>query len=276
MSEGGSTGRPEGKADLHIHTALGDGMAELPELLDYVEQQTDLDVIAVTDHDDIRGGLQARELWARGRYRFQVVVGAEVTAIQGHVLALFVEEPVPSLRPVEEILEAVHRQGGLCVVPHPLAFLTRSIGQRTLERIAATERAQTQTRVAGARPGDGVYFDGIELGNGTFPARMSAGKARWLNRERYHLAEVGGSDAHFLKAVGSASTLFPGTTAEDLRRAILERRTSATTGHHPTVRELGVRQVLRQTWRGLMVTPRTMGWGPTAKSFIQRIFPFVR
>jgi hypothetical protein len=106
MSEGGDTGRAEGKADLHIHTALGDGMAELPELLDYIEQQTDLDVIAVTDHDDIRGGLQARELWARGRYRFQVIVGAEVTAIQGHVLALFVEEPVPSLRQVEEILEA--------------------------------------------------------------------------------------------------------------------------------------------------------------------------
>jgi predicted metal-dependent phosphoesterase TrpH len=255
--------QPEGRADLHIHTAHGDGMAELPELLDYVEQNTELDVIAVTDHDDVRGGLEARELWARGRYRFEVIVGAEVTSIQGHVLALFVEEPLPSLRPVEEILEAIHRQGGLCIIPHPLAFLTRSIGQRTLERMAGENR-------------DRVYFDGIELGNGTFPARMSAGKARWLNRERYHLAEVGGSDAHFLKAVGSACTLFPGKTAEELRLAILERRTSSFTGHHPTVRELGLGHVMRQTWRGLMVTPRTMGWGPTAKSFVQRIFPFVR
>src|SRR4030043_504343 len=150
MSEDAETSQAEGKADLHIHTALGDAMAGLPELFDYVEQETDLALIAVTDHDDIRGGLQARELWARGRYRFQVVVGAEVTAIQGHVLALFVEEPVPSLRPGGGVLTAVHRQGGLCVVPHPLAFLTRSIGQRPLERIAATERAQTQTRVAGA------------------------------------------------------------------------------------------------------------------------------
>ena len=263
MSQGASTGQTEGKADLHIHTALGDGMAELPELLDFVEQKTDMDVIAVTDHDDIRGGLKARELWARGHYRFQVIVGAEVTSIQGHVLALFVEEPIPGLRPVEEILETVHRQGGLCVIPHPLAFLTRSIGQRTLKHIAAMGR-------------EGVYFDGIEVGNGTFAARMSAGKARWLNRERYHLAEVGGSDAHFLRAVGTAYTLFPGATAQDLRRAILERRTSAATGHHPTLRELGLRQVLRQTWRGFTVTPRTMGWGPTAKSFVQRIFPFVR
>lgn len=263
MSAGTSTGGAEGKADLHIHTAIGNGMAELPELLDYVEQETDLDVIAVTDHDNIRGGLEARELCARGPYRFQVVVGAEVTAIEGHVLALFVEEPVPGLRPVEEVLEAIHRQGGLCIIPHPLAFLTRSIGRRTLERIAAMGR-------------EGVYFDGMEVGNGTFAARMSAAKATRLNRERYHLAEVGGSDAHFLKAVGTAHTLFPGATAQDLRGAILERRTSASTGHHPTLRELGLRQVVRQSWRGLMVTPRTMGWGPTAKSFVQRIFPFVR
>ena len=38
-----------GKADLHIHTARGDGMADLPELLDHVQQNTDLTVIAITE-----------------------------------------------------------------------------------------------------------------------------------------------------------------------------------------------------------------------------------
>ena len=42
-----------GSADLHIHTALGDGLAELPDLLAYAEERTDLDVIAVTEHDQI-------------------------------------------------------------------------------------------------------------------------------------------------------------------------------------------------------------------------------
>ena len=259
MSRSGGMGR----GDLHIHTAVGDGMAELQELLDYVEEKTDLDVIAVTDHDNIRGAYAARELWAKGRYSFEVVAGVEVTAVEGHLLALYVDEPPPALRPVVEVLEAVHSQGGLCVIPHPLAWLTRSLGQRTIERIMRMG-------------GDGVYFDGIEVGNGTFAARMSVKKAMRLNQERYHLAEVGGSDAHFLAAVGSAYTLFPGATAKDLRRAILEGQTSASTGHHPTMRELGLRQVLRQSWRGFTVTPRTMGWGPTAKSFVQRIFPFVR
>jgi predicted metal-dependent phosphoesterase TrpH len=252
-----------GRADIHIHTAIGDGMAEIQELLDYVEETTDLDVVAVTDHDNIGGAHAARELWAKGRYSFEVVAGVEVTALEGHLLALYVEEPPPALRPVVEVLEAVHSQGGLCVIPHPLAWLTRSLGQRTIERIMRTG-------------GDSVYFDGMEVANGTFAARMTVKKAIKLNQERYHLAEVGGSDAHFLAAVGSAYTLFPGSTAEDLRQAILDRKSRAATGRQPSFLEIGPGQVARQAWRGIMVTPRTLGWGPTAKSFVKRVFPFVR
>lgn len=248
-----------GKADLHVHTALGDGMAEVPELLDYVESGTDLDIIAVTDHDDIRGAWEVRETWASGRYRFQVALGIEVTTIEGHLLALFVEEPVPGLRPLAEALEAVHRQGGLCVIPHPMSWLTRSLGQRIIQRIVDT-------------PHDGVYFDGIEAANQSPGGRRGVRKALELNRRRFHLAEVGGSDAHFLKAIGSAYTDFPGQTAEELRRAILERTTAGVNGRHPTLLEIGPGQVLRQTWRGLTVTPRRMGWGPTAASFVRRIF----
>ncbi len=255
----GVTAERRGKADLHVHTALGDGMAEAPQLLDYVEGSSELDVIAVTDHDDIRGAWEVREAWARGSYRFQVVTGIEVTTIEGHLLALFVEEPVPGLRPLAETLEAVHRQGGLCVIPHPMSWLTRSLGQRLIQRIVDA-------------PHDGVYFDGIEAANQSPGGRLAVRKAVELNRRQFHLAEVGGSDAHFLKAIGSAYTEFPGHTAEELRGAILARTTAGVNGHHPTLLEIGVGQVLRQSWRGLTVTPRTMGWRPTASSFVKRIF----
>jgi hypothetical protein len=251
-----------GRADLHIHTAIGDGMADIREVLDYVEEKTNLDVIAVTEHDNIKGAHAARELWAKRHYSFEVVTGVEVTALEGHLLALYVQELPPALRPVAEVLAAVHNQGGLCIIPHPLAWLTRSLSQRTIERIMRTG-------------GDGVYFDGMEIANGTFAARMGVKKAIRLNQERYHLAEVGGSDAHFLAAVGSAYTLFPGSTAEDLRRAILDRQSKAASGRHPSLLEIGPGQVARQMWRGLTVTPRTLGWGPTAKSFAKRIFPFL-
>src|SRR5947199_16171 len=141
-----------GKADLHLHTALGDGLPELPELLAYVEERTDLDVIAVTEHDQLAAATRLRELHARGRYRFEVVAGMEVTTLEGHLLALFIEEPVPSLRPLARTLDDVHRQGGLCVIPHPMSPLTRSIGRHGIERVHR-------------RRADGVWFDGIELAN---------------------------------------------------------------------------------------------------------------
>jgi predicted metal-dependent phosphoesterase TrpH len=249
-----------GKADLHIHTARGDGMADLPELLDHVQENTDLTVIAVTEHDDLRPGLEAREMCARGGYRFEVVPGAEVTTLEGHLLALYLEEPVESLRPLAETLEAVHRRGGLCIIPHPMSWLTRSIGQRKIERILRDGQ-------------DGVYFDGIEVANLSSGARVSIKKARRLNEQRYHLAAVGGSDAHFLAVVGSAYTVFEGQGAEDLRRAILARTTQGVDGHQPSLTEIGLGQVARQQVRGLLVTPRKMGWRRTVASFVRRFVP---
>lgn len=250
-----------GKADLHLHTAYGDGMAAAPELLGYVQSETDLDVIAVTDHDDIGGALAAREAWARGRYRFQLVTGVEVTTMEGHILALFVDEPLPCFRPVREVLETVHRRGGLCIIPHPLCWLTLSLTRRSIRRINAAA-------------GDGVYFDAIEVANQTPAARRAVQKAAELNRREFHLAEVGGSDAHFLTVIGTAHTEFDGETAADLRQAILDRRTRGVNGLHPPFYRLGLSQIARQTWRGITVTPRAAGWRPTAYSFIRRIFSY--
>jgi len=242
-----------GKADLHIHTSYSDGMMEVPELLDYVEGQTDLDIIGIVDHDDVGGALAAREEWAKGRYRFELVVGVEATALEGHLLALWVEEPVPSLVPLERVVEAVRRQGGLCVAPHPMSWLTRSIGARTLKQFAAS-------------------LDGIEVASRSPAARVSLRRAAALNRRSLRLAELGGSDAHFLSATGSAYTEFEGQTSDDLRRAIVDRKTQAVYGPPIAWHRLGLRDVARQTWRGISATPRAMGWGPTARSFVRRVF----
>lgn len=242
----------KGKADLHVHTSFSDGMAGPRELLDYVEACTDLDVLAVTDHDDVRGALLAREVWAKGRYRFDFVAGVEVTTVEGHLLALFVEEPLPNLCRMEEALEAVHRQGGIAVAPHPMNPFTRSLGARELRRA------------------EGLH--GIEAANCSPGSGMRRAKALRLNRERLGLAEVGGSDAHFLDFVGAAYTFFPGTTAGELKLAIQERRTQAMNGERPNLARIGPWRLAQQTYRGIMTTPRRMGWGPTAGSFVRRIF----
>lgn len=244
-----------GKADLHIHTRYGDGMATVPELFRYVEEQTQLDVIGVTEHDTLRAASEARELHARGHYRFDLVCGTEVTTLDGHLLALWIDEPVSSFRRIEETLAAVHKQGGLAIVPHPLSWLTRSVSARVFERVAAVRN-------------DGVHFDGIEEYNLSPAGRVTSRKARALNQRRLHLAALGCSDAHFLQSIGSARTLFEGTSAAELRRAIETKSTAGEAGAAPRMSELGYRNIAVQQWRGMMATPRNMGWAPTIRSFI--------
>src|SRR3982750_1715147 len=96
-------GKPHriGKADLHIHTSLGDGLASVQQIFEYVENYTDLDIIAITDHDDIRGAMQALELVEKRKSRFKVVPGNEITTRQGHLLALFVTVEFPMLKSLE-------------------------------------------------------------------------------------------------------------------------------------------------------------------------------
>ncbi|MBE0415678.1 MAG: phosphotransferase [Dehalococcoidia bacterium] len=221
-----------GAADIHIHSGVGDGMADVPQILEYVEEKTDLDVIAITDHDKIEGSYQARELAAKRGYRFELVTGMEVTTLEGHLLALFIESPVPSLKPLANTIEAIHAQGGLCIVPHPMSWLTNSISKRNLERILAN--------------GDqGIYLDGIETINSTIAGRICNRRARRFN-EKHGLAETGGSDAHFLIAVGSALTLFPGRSVEELRRGILERKSRAQNGIRVGLRNIGFTQIIKQ------------------------------
>jgi predicted metal-dependent phosphoesterase TrpH len=245
-----------GKADLHVHTAFSDGMASAQEVLDWTEELTALDVLAITDHDSIEGAWLAREQWARGRYRFEVVVGVELTCIEGHLLALFVEDPVPNMRWLPETLEAVHRLGGIAVVPHPMNPLTRSLGIKELRRAAADAGGLHGIEATSCSPGSG----------------LRRARALALNRSELGLAEVGGSDAHFPDFIGGAYTSFEGTTADGLKEAILAASTEARTGLRPGFRQIGPRRLVQQSWRGVMTTPRRMGWGPTARSFVRSIF----
>jgi len=243
-----------GKADLHIHTSHGDGLDSIEAIFDHVETRTDLDVIAITEHDHLETALAARETWARDNYRFDLVPGVEVTTLEGHLIVLFVEEPIPSLRPVEETIEAVHRQGGVCFVPHPMSWLTRSIGPGTMARVASA----------------GLSFDAIELASGSPPARVAHAKARRLNDALYHLPAVGASDAHFCQAIGAGYTRFEGTTAVDLRSAFSTGALHAEHKPYPSLREAGLLRTLSLPFVGLSATPKRLGWRRTAWSFLSR------
>ena len=72
---------PRGRADLHIHTLASDGTAGVEAILDHAERRTDLDVIAISDHERIDAAVAARTMARDRGLRVEVVVGEEVTTL---------------------------------------------------------------------------------------------------------------------------------------------------------------------------------------------------
>jgi len=227
-----------GRADLQLHSDLGDGLAPPAAILDAAER-AGMNVIALTDHDDIRGAFLIRDLAAQRRSPVEVVTGIEVTTRSGHLLALWVEDEIPMFAPLAQTIALIHTMGGIAIAPHPLSYLTFSIGEGALR---ALHDAAADCRI-----------DGIELVNPSYAGRVRAKRAASLNRELLRAAETGSSDAHHAQLVGTAWTDFPGASAEDLRRAIAER-TTRPDGRNWTLGE-HLDGVAKQQWRSMVRDP---------------------
>jgi hypothetical protein len=227
-----------GKADLQLHSDLGDGLASPEDILDAAER-VGLDVIALTDHDDIRGAFVLRDLASRRSSPVEIVLGVEVTTRSGHLLALWIEDEIPMLGGLAETIARVHAAGGVAIVPHPLSYLTFSIGEGALRSLT--------------RRGPECCVDGIEVRNPSYAGRVRAARASWLNANVLRVAETGSSDAHHASLVGTCWTEFEGRTAGDLRLAIGARRTSAH-GRGWTVRE-HLDGAATQQWRSMVRDP---------------------
>jgi hypothetical protein len=194
-----------GRADLHIHTLASDGTAGIIDILDHVEHATELDVIAVTDHERIDAALVGQAIALDRGLRFEVVVGEEITTLGGHLLGLWLERRVRPLRSMRTTIAEIHEQGGLAIPAHPLTPYPLCAQASALRRLLADEPRY--------RP------DAIEAFNPSILGRA------WHTRvvqfaDETGLAKVGSSDAHALDAIGTGTTSFDGRTAEELRGAI--------------------------------------------------------
>jgi predicted metal-dependent phosphoesterase TrpH len=108
--------------DLHMHTDHSGDCATPVEVLLARAQEEGLGAIAVTDHNEISGALEARKQAAEldPAHPVKVIVAEEVkTASQGEVIGLFIEEKIPRGLSLEETVAEIKRQGGLVYVPHP-------------------------------------------------------------------------------------------------------------------------------------------------------------
>jgi len=207
-----------GKADLHIHSTYSyDGTATVPAILEHVKRNTDLDVIAITDHDQIDGALEAVAL--APQYGLDVIPGVEVSSAEGHVLALFVTQPVPPNLSLVETVQCVAEQGGICIGAHPGGPWRWCLQEKNLYSALQTQ-------------GVADTLLGLEVYNASLPYLGINRKAHAIG-QHLALAQVGNSDAHLLWMIGLAATEFPGKTAADLKGALRDCLTTTTVSKRP-------------------------------------------
>jgi predicted metal-dependent phosphoesterase TrpH len=161
-----------------------------------------LDVVAITDHDNINGALEAREL--ASQYGVEVVPGAEVTTSDGHLVALYVEKLPPAGMSLDDTLMWIGHNGGIAIAPHPFNQLPNSLNVQAVVGVFNRPRAK------GVLKGIEVYNMATRVFNVT-AEKLSA---------YLPLARTGASDAHVYWAIGVGRTQFKGSTADDLRAAL--------------------------------------------------------
>jgi predicted metal-dependent phosphoesterase TrpH len=111
--------RPLIEVDLHMHTDHSGDCATPVDVLINTARDRNLGAIAITDHNEVSGALEARKL-AEELGDIKVIVAEEVkTAEQGEVIGLFLEEKIPKGLTMAETIREIRAQGGLVYVPHP-------------------------------------------------------------------------------------------------------------------------------------------------------------
>ncbi|MFQ5976059.1 MAG: PHP domain-containing protein [Candidatus Hydrothermarchaeales archaeon] len=186
------------KLDLHIHTKYSkDSNSDTKEVIK-VSKKRGLDGIAVTEHNTIRGGVEAQK--HNEDPDFTVIVGSEVHTEKGEVIGYFLNEEIKS-RSVYEVIDEMREQDAVIVIPHPYDIF----------------------RFSSLKPEDDILkrVDCIEAFNARCTFSRFNKKAKEL-AENSGLGITAGSDAHTLSEIGAGGVVLSGKVG--LREEILKNR----------------------------------------------------
>lgn len=200
--------------DLHTHSSFSNHPFEsdgtiAPEKLVEIAVEKEHPFLGIVDHDNIGGSAVARNYAEKQGYPIEVIIGAEVSSRDGHILAYKIQDNIPFWKSAEETVRLIHEQGGFAVAAHPFYTKTSHVGEKILKDIAEHEDPL-------------IYWDGIEVFNAGANDFRRFEWLRWLtdgNRRArkffYKEGQVGrygvptgGSDTH-KDGVGRTVTVIP-------------------------------------------------------------------
>ncbi len=188
------------KCDLHVHTSYSYDSATLPKEIVEAAIKKGIDCLAVTDHSEIKGALEAIE-YAKGK-SILIIPGIEIKSKEGDILGLNIEKIIPNGLSAKETIKKIKEAGGMAIIPHPFGWFCRFKGN--LKEISKE-------------------IDGIEVLNAS--AFGPGNKKALAFAEKFNLPFTAGSDAHNLNLVGRAYLEIPGKnlSIEEILKQIKNR-----------------------------------------------------
>lgn len=167
--------------DLHIHSSYSYDSILKPRKIIDVAIKKGLDGIAITDHNTIQGGLEARNI--NKDPNLVVIVGCEIYTDIGDIIGLFLEQEIKS-RDHMGVIREIKDQGGIVVLPHP--YRSHKLNPQLIENVDAIEA-----------------FNSINNESENIKASKLA--------EKYKKPILAGSDAHFASEIGNATSAIDGS-----------------------------------------------------------------
>jgi predicted metal-dependent phosphoesterase TrpH len=192
--------------ELHSHTHYSpDSLSKLPEVIEHC-RKIGIHKIAITDHYEIEGALIAQQMAPD-----LIIVGEEALTPEGELLCYFIKELIPQGIPLDEAIDRVHDQGGICGPSHPCDPRRYGIGATNLynyaHKLDFVEVFNARTR--DPKKNDEALAIATELG----------------------LPKIVASDAHTLQETGISRVRLhrPFTSPQDFLAALREPETELIT-----------------------------------------------
>lgn len=173
------------KLDLHVHTIYSaDGNVEPRQYLKFAKKNR-LNGFAITDHNEVKGAVKTYKLAKEKEFKeLAIIRGIEISSAEGHILGYGISELIPRGLSPQETIEKIIEAGGVPVAAHPFRRAS-GIGSVVVKH---------------------GKFKAIEVLN---HRSMHKENQRALDlAKQKNSGLTGGSDAHFIKELGTAATKF--------------------------------------------------------------------
>lgn len=169
------------KVDLHTHSEASPDGGITASQYAHVLSTGLLDVIAVTDHNQIDFALKLQ-----GELGERIIVGEEIMTNSGEIVGLHLTERIkPGLSPLETVKQ-IKEQDGFVYIPHPFETVRKGLPADVLEELVD-------------------YIDIVEVCNGRAFLQNRKTKSA-IFAKLHRLRSAASSDAHGLKGLGKTYT----------------------------------------------------------------------